>query len=91
MASGSFAGIPAAARPDVTRVAFGPVTPEQSVQLSRRALDLAADGALRPVIGQRFPLDKAADAHAAIEARATIGKTLLAVDTTVLDTGPAAS
>ena len=30
-----------------------------------------------PVPGQRFPLDRAADAHAAIEARATIGKTLL--------------
>lgn len=86
MASGSFAGIPATTRPDVTRVAFGPVTPEQSVQLSRRALDLAAGGGLRPVIGQRFPMDRAADAHAAIEARATIGKTLLAVDITVLDT-----
>ena len=33
--------------------------------------------ALKPVIGQRFPLERAADAHAAIEARATIGKTLL--------------
>jgi len=32
---------------------------------------------LRPVIGQRFPLDRAADAHAAIESRATVGKTLL--------------
>jgi NADPH:quinone reductase len=30
------------------------------------------------VIGQRFPLERAADAHAAIEARATVGKTLLA-------------
>jgi NADPH:quinone reductase len=27
--------------------------------------------------GQRFPLERAADAHAAIEARATIGKSLL--------------
>ena len=32
-----------------------------------------------PVIGQRFPLERAADAHAAIEARATTGKTLLEV------------
>jgi NADPH2:quinone reductase len=31
------------------------------------------------VIGQRFPLERAAEAHAAIEARATVGKTLLMV------------
>ncbi len=39
----------------------------------------AAAGALRPLIGQTFPLDRAADAHAAIAARATVGKTLLLV------------
>ncbi|MEU5963597.1 zinc-binding dehydrogenase [Micromonospora parva] len=39
----------------------------------------AAAGQLRPLIGQRFPLERAADAHAAIEARATVGKTLLDV------------
>lgn len=89
MASGSYAAIPAGARPDVTRLTFGPVTPEQSAQLTRRALGLAASGALRAVIGQRFPLDKAADAHAAIEARATIGKTLLVVDADISDTDPA--
>ena len=38
---------------------------------------LVAAGRLRPVIGQRFPLERAADAHTAIECRATIGKTLL--------------
>ena len=37
----------------------------------------ALDGRLRPVIGQRFPLNRAADAHAVIESRATVGKTLL--------------
>ena len=37
----------------------------------------AAAGRLRPVIGQRFPLVRAADAHEAIESRATVGKTLL--------------
>jgi NADPH2:quinone reductase len=31
----------------------------------------------RPVIGQTFPLEKAADAHAAIESRDVVGKTLL--------------
>jgi NADPH2:quinone reductase len=41
------------------------------------ALAAAAAGHLTPVIGQRFPLAAAADAHAAIEARETFGKTLL--------------
>ncbi|MFG1884634.1 zinc-binding dehydrogenase [Micromonospora sp. NPDC049102] len=39
----------------------------------------AAAGQLRPLIGQRFPLERAADAHAAVEGRATVGKTLLDV------------
>jgi NADPH2:quinone reductase len=43
------------------------------------ALSLAAAGQLCPTIGQTFPLARAADAHAAIEARETIGKTLLVV------------
>ena len=67
MASGSFAAVPACHRADVTRVTLGPLTPERSGQLTRRALELAAAGALRPIIGQRFPLEEAADAHAAIE------------------------
>jgi NADPH:quinone reductase len=37
----------------------------------------AAAGRLRPVTGQTFPLDRAADAHAALEARVTLAKTLL--------------
>lgn len=77
MAGGSFAEIPAADGPGIARLSFGPITPGQSADLTRRALDLAASGVLHPVIGQCFPLDRAADAHAAIEARATIGKTLL--------------
>jgi NADPH2:quinone reductase len=91
MASGSFAAVPAETRPDVTRLAFGPVTPSRSRRLTRRALDLATAGVLHPVIGQRFALDRAADAHAAIEARATIGKTLLVADTDIADTEPTAS
>ena len=90
MASGSFAAISPDTRPEITRLTFAPVTPEQSGQRTRRALDLAASGVLRPVIGQRFPLDQAADAHAAIEARATIGKTLLIADTGIPNTEPAA-
>jgi NADPH:quinone reductase len=54
-------------------------TPEESRALTAAALTEAAAGRLTPVIGQRFPLDRAADAHAAIEARATVGKTLLEV------------
>ena len=39
----------------------------------------AATGQLRPVVGQTFPLERAADAHAAMEARGGVGKTLLLV------------
>ncbi|MFJ4674810.1 zinc-binding dehydrogenase [Kitasatospora sp. NPDC088783] len=39
----------------------------------------AAAHRLRPVIGRRFPLERAADAHRAIESRDTLGKTLLDV------------
>lgn len=46
-------------------------------ELAARALAEAAAGRLRPVIGQVYPLARAADAHAAIAARSTIGKTLL--------------
>ncbi|MDG4820446.1 zinc-binding dehydrogenase [Asanoa sp. WMMD1127] len=53
--------------------------PEELRALTAEALARAAAGELRPVIGQRFPLEAAADAHAAIEARSTVGKTLLVV------------
>jgi NADPH:quinone reductase len=52
-------------------------TPEESSQRTRHALAEAAAGRLRPVIAQAVPLAEAAAAHAAIEARATAGKTLL--------------
>lgn len=45
------------------------------LELAKAAL---ASG-LKPLIGQVFPLERAADAHAAIEARRTVGKTLLVV------------
>ncbi|GAA4462402.1 zinc-binding dehydrogenase [Phytohabitans houttuyneae] len=54
-------------------------TPQELRSYVESALATAAAGLLRPVIGQRFPLDRAADAHAAIESRATVGKTLLEV------------
>ena len=51
--------------------------PGRFEELVRDALAEAAAGRLRPVIGQVYPLDRAADAHAAIAARTAIGKTLL--------------
>lgn len=41
------------------------------------ALSEASAGRIRPVVGQTFPLERAADAHAAIEARQVVGKTVL--------------
>jgi NADPH2:quinone reductase len=52
-------------------------SPEELRAFTESALSEAAAGRLVPVIGQRFPLEKAADAHAALQSRATIGKTLL--------------
>ncbi|MEU8800294.1 zinc-binding dehydrogenase [Spirillospora sp. NPDC048819] len=80
LASGEWANIPeedAAAR-GVTLVQ-ATATPEELREFTQTALAEAAAGRLRPVIGQRFPLDGAADAHAAIQSRATVGKTLLEV------------
>lgn len=81
MAGGSFAEIDAgrAADRDVTVVSPTRPTPEETSQLTRRALGAAAEGRVRTVIGQRYPLADVALAHAAIESRATIGKTLLDV------------
>jgi NADPH2:quinone reductase len=81
LSSGTFAPISdaeAAAR-GVTVIRGFRVSPEESVALAREALAEAAAGRLRPLVGQTFPLERAADAHAAIESRATVGKTLLIV------------
>jgi NADPH2:quinone reductase len=81
MASGSFAAIPAglAEQRQVSVLAGAPVTVEEAIALTRKALAEAAAGRIRPVIGQEFGLADAAAAHAAIESRSTIGKTLLTV------------
>ncbi|WP_067674401.1 zinc-binding dehydrogenase [Nocardia miyunensis] len=47
--------------------------------LGRRALTEAAAGNLEVVVGQTFPLDEATAAHAAIESRAAVGRTILTV------------
>jgi NADPH2:quinone reductase len=62
----------------VTLLSIPRPTPQQAREYTEHALAEAAAGRLRPLIGQRFPLEGAADAHAAIESRASVGKTLLA-------------
>jgi NADPH:quinone reductase len=79
-ASGALADVPAeAADSRGVEVVRPRADPARLRGLVVRALAEAAEGRLHPVIGQRFALDRAADAHAAIESRATIGKTLLDV------------
>lgn len=81
MASGSFAPVTpdAAQARQVTVRAGAGGSPEELAELARTALAEAAAGRLRPVVGQEFELADAAQAHAAIETRQTVGKTLLAV------------
>jgi NADPH:quinone reductase len=54
-------------------------TPAQVRRLAGRVLAEAAAGRIRPIIGRTFPLERAADAHAAVEGRGVIGRTLLLV------------
>ena len=77
MASGAFVPARDAEAAGVTLVRGVPLTPERSRALSAAALDEAAADRLTPTVGQTFALERAAAAHAAIEARATLGKTLL--------------
>jgi len=78
MASGSFTQIPSQRR-DVQVLRGTALTPAESRDLSIEALRLAAAGQLVATIGQEYPLERASGAHAAIEDRSTIGKTLLCV------------
>ncbi|HEY6481004.1 MAG TPA: zinc-binding dehydrogenase [Streptosporangiaceae bacterium] len=81
MASGGFAPVPpdlAAAR-RVSVLRGGIPDAARRTALTREALAQAAAGRIRPVIGQEHDLARADAAHAAIEARATTGKTLLTV------------
>jgi NADPH:quinone reductase len=79
MASGEWARISeeAVAGRGVELIGLSRLAPEETRALTEDALAEAAAGRLRPVIGQRYPLVRASDAHAAIESRATVGKTLL--------------
>jgi NADPH2:quinone reductase len=73
LASGSWADVSAeeAAARGVRLVKAGPPRREHT--------ERALSSGLKPVIGQRFGLEEAAAAHAAIEARATAGKSLLVI------------
>lgn len=81
--SGRFAAIDAAKaeRRGITTYGIQDVqlTDADMSRLTAQALAEAAAGRISPVIGQTFPLDRAADAHAAIEARSVFGTTLLLV------------
>lgn len=58
----------------IEQVHFGPGEHEA---LAGRALAELSAGRIRPVIGPTFPLERATEAHAAVEARSVAGKTLL--------------
>jgi NADPH2:quinone reductase len=51
--------------------------PEYVQECARDLIVLWARGELRPVVGAEFPLERAADAHALIEARKHVGKVVL--------------
>jgi NADPH2:quinone reductase len=53
------------------------VTEQETRANAETVLAEAAAGRLTAVIGQTYPLDRAAEAHTALEARKTIGKVLL--------------
>lgn len=79
VSDGGAAGLDAAeaGRRGVTVAPIPQHAPAEFRRLAAAALAEAAAGRIRPVIGQTFPLARAADAHAAIEARTAIAKTLL--------------
>ena len=81
MASGSFAPVAAedAEARQIALLRSAVCEPDRLAELSREALAEGAAGRLQPVIGQERALEDAAAAHAAIESRLTVGKTLLVV------------
>lgn len=81
MASGEFYDPPPDRAAQLEVIPFRSLTDgaQNEWDLVEHALAAAAQGTIKPVIGQVFPLEQAAEAHRAIEARETVGKTLLSV------------
>ncbi|MEV7739846.1 MULTISPECIES: zinc-binding dehydrogenase [Streptomyces] len=52
---------------------------EDRRRLAARAIEAAARGELKPLIGETFPMARADEAHRALEAREVVGKALLLV------------
>ncbi|WP_216215640.1 zinc-binding dehydrogenase [Amycolatopsis aidingensis] len=79
--SGGFAEIDAgeAQRREITVTGIEQVqfAPADGTRLAGQVLRAAAQGRVTPVIGRTFPLERAAEAHAAIESREVVGRTLL--------------
>lgn len=73
--SGDTEGYPGGTVLDV----LGPALAGRIPELEKAALQAAADGSRVPYVGSVFPLAEAARAHAALEARETLGKVVLAV------------
>jgi NADPH:quinone reductase len=59
---------------------LGPHITRRLRELEERALAAVAAGELTPVLDERFTLARAAEAHAALEARGTVGKVVLVRD-----------
>ena len=78
---GSFTSIPADERSRrglrMVELTAAQLPPERRTALHRRGARRLRPRGDRPVVGQTLPLEKAADAHAAIEARTVFGATLL--------------
>jgi hypothetical protein len=83
MAGGISVDIPNTVRVDVSRVPIGPAHRRASTGVGPQGAGRRSRWRLRPVIGQRWRLERVARAHAAIEERATIDKALLLTDSDV--------
>lgn len=78
-AAGGFADIEAlAAERDLEVIGIDEeFTDEDAHRYARQALRHLGDGSVHPVVGQRLPLERAAEAHAEIGRRRVLGKSVL--------------
>jgi NADPH2:quinone reductase len=83
-AAGGFAPVDRdeAARRDITvqGIEQGHFPPGGHEKFTAQILAEVAAGRIRPVIGQSYPLERAAEAHRGLEGRSALGKTLLMVN-----------